>query len=91
MTEKGKLFVISAPSGAGKSTLIKAMLKSGRIPDCAYAVSHTSRVPRPGEIDGKDYHFVSREEFEKMIANGDFIEWTESFGNCYGSDKNLIM
>jgi guanylate kinase len=90
MSNKGKLFVISAPSGAGKSTLIKGLFASGHVPDYVYAVSHTSRAPRPGEVDGVDYVFVSPEEFLKMTKNGEFLEWTTTFGNYYGTSKTRI-
>jgi guanylate kinase len=88
--KKGKLFVVSAPSGAGKSTLIKAVLEDARFKDLVYAVSHTSRVPREGEIEGKDYYFVSREKFEEMAREGDFLEYTETFGNYYGTSKSVV-
>ncbi|MDR3153595.1 MAG: guanylate kinase [Deltaproteobacteria bacterium] len=90
MPSPGGLTVLSAPSGAGKSSLIKALLGDPRAAGTAYAVSHTSRAPRPGEADGQDYHFVSPGEFREMIAKGVFLEWTETFGNYYGTSRPLI-
>ncbi len=79
----GRLFVVSAPSGAGKTTLIKEVRK--QVPDLQYSVSHTTRRPRAGEKDGVSYHFVSRGTFEHMIANGEFVEWAEVYGEYYGT------
>ncbi|MDR1036926.1 MAG: guanylate kinase [Deltaproteobacteria bacterium] len=86
----GGLIVLSAPSGAGKSSLIKAVLADPRAGNTAYAVSHTSREPRPGEVDGQEYHFVTPEEFRAMIGRGEFLEWTETFGRYYGTSRVLI-
>ena len=82
------LFIIAAPSGCGKTSLVKALL--GNSKNLAVSVSHTTRKPRKGEIDGENYHFVSNETFEKMISNNDFLEYAEVFGNMYGSAKNNI-
>jgi guanylate kinase len=90
MKKPPKLYVISAPSGAGKSTLIKAVLRDPRVKGLVYAVSHTSRVPRPGETNGKDYFFVSPREFQAMIDRDDFLEWTVTFGNYYGTSEKHI-
>ena len=79
---QGKLIVVSGPSGVGKSVICKQVLAKT---DAKYSVSATTRKPRPGEINGKDYHFVSRAEFEKMIAENKLLEWAEVFGNYYGS------
>jgi guanylate kinase len=84
------LTVLSAPSGAGKSSLIKALLEDPRTSDTVYAVSHTSRDPRPGETDGLDYRFVSPETFKAMIGRGEFLEWTETFGRYYGTSRAVI-
>jgi guanylate kinase len=84
----GNLFIISAPSGAGKSSLIQALLK--RHSDMQVSVSHTTRAPRPGEQDGVHYHFISVEEFKALIANDEFFEWAEVFGNYYGTAKSSI-
>ncbi|HET9835632.1 MAG TPA: guanylate kinase [Rhodanobacteraceae bacterium] len=79
----GTLFIVSAPSGAGKSTLVNALL--AREPGIALSISHTTRAPRPGDINGKHYHFVDRKTFEAMIACGEFLEHAEVFGNLYGT------
>lgn len=84
----GKLLVISAPSGAGKTTLVKRLL--ARMPGLYYSVSLTTRGPRPGESEGVDYHFVSREEFQEKIAAGHLAEWAEVHGNFYGTDATLL-
>jgi len=88
MTRRGLLFVLSSPSGAGKSTLSKMLLAAdGAI---SLSVSATTRPPRPGEVDGKDYHFVSVERFEAMVDNGDFFEWAHVFGNRYGTPRLAV-
>lgn len=84
-TIPGILYVISAPSGAGKTSMVKALLKgNSRI---RLSVSYTTREPRPGESDGRDYHFVSRAQFESMLANNEFLESAEVYGNYYGTSK----
>jgi guanylate kinase len=90
MGASGGLFVLSAPSGAGKTSLIKALLEDPRAAGTAYAVSHTSREPRPGEEDGREYHFVTPEEFRAMIGRREFLEWTQTFGRYYGTSRVLI-
>ncbi len=82
------LFVISAPSGAGKTTIIKELLKS--MPELAFSVSATTRKRRENETDGKDYHFISVEEFSKKISNEEFAEYEEVHGNYYGTLKSEI-
>jgi guanylate kinase len=82
---RGLLFVLSSPSGAGKSTLSKMLLAGDR--DISLSVSATTRPPRPGEVDGIDYHFVSVARFEQMVAAGDFLEWAHVFGNRYGTPR----
>lgn len=82
-SDKGKLIVISGPSGAGKSTVIAKAL-AGRT-DIRFSVSVTTRPPRQGEVDGKDYYFIDRARFEQMIADGAFLEHTEYVGNLYGT------
>jgi len=84
----GNLFIVSAPSGAGKTSLVKALLASHK--EIALSVSYTSRPPRPGETDGKDYHFVSRETFMQMAQRGDFLESAEVYGNLYGTSQPWI-
>ncbi len=86
---EGVLFIVSAPSGAGKTSLVKALLKTD--PAIRLSVSHTTRAPRPGESDGRDYHFVDRERFEVMLADGEFIEHAEVYGNFYGTSKGSIV
>lgn len=91
----GNLFILSAPSGAGKSSLIKALLEKHRSIDVhnnamQVSVSHTTRAPRPGEVDGEHYHFVDRTEFESLIKQGAFFEHAEVFGNYYGTSKIVI-
>lgn len=84
----GRLFVISAPSGAGKTTLLSHVM--ARIPGLVFSVSHTTRLPRAGERDGVDYHFVSRDEFQSMIEQGRFLEYAEVHGNLYGTSQAAI-
>src|SRR3970040_804332 len=85
---KGNLFIFSAASGTGKTSLAKALVES--TPDIAFSVSHTTRAPRPGEQHGVHYYFVTREEFERMVANGEFVEHATVFGNSYGTSKQAI-
>ena len=84
----GNLFIVSAPSGAGKSSLIQALLK--RHADMQVSVSHTTRLPRPGEQHGVHYHFISVDEFKALIKNDEFFEWAEVFANYYGTSKSTI-
>lgn len=84
----GNLFIISAPSGAGKTSLVQALL--GTNPHIDLSVSYTTRDPRPGEQDGKDYHFVSRETFLTMAKRGEFMESAEVYGNLYGTSQTWI-
>ena len=84
----GRLFVISAPSGAGKTTLLSRVM--ARIPGLAFSVSHTTRVPRPGEREGIDYNFIAKAEFLAMIDAGRFLEHAEVHGNLYGTAKSGI-
>ncbi len=84
----GVLYVVSAPSGAGKTSLVKALLKAD--PAIHLSVSYTTRAPRPGETDGRDYHFVDRERFQRMLAEGEFLEHAEVYGNFYGTSKGSI-
>jgi len=80
---RGLLFIVSAPSGAGKTTLAEQLAL--QIPRLKLSRSYTSRPARPGETDGLDYNFVSRERFEAMAAAGEFLEWADVFGNLYGT------
>ena len=85
----GNLFIVSAPSGAGKTSIVGAMLAT--TPDIDLSISYTTRPPRPGEVDGKDYHFVSRETFQAMAVHGDFLESAEIYGNLYGTSQTWIQ
>ena len=82
------LFIIAAPSGCGKTSLVKALLGSSS--KLSVSVSHTTRKPRKGEINGENYHFVSKERFGEMISNNDFVEHAEVFGNLYGTARSNI-
>ncbi len=84
----GLLVVVSAPSGTGKTTICKEVLKI--VPELRFSISCTTREPRRGEKDGRDYHFISREEFETRISGGDFIEWAENHGHLYGTLKRDV-
>jgi len=84
----GNLFIISAPSGAGKTSLVHALLNIN--PQLDLSISYTTRKPRPGERDGKDYHFVSREVFLAMAERGEFLESAEVYGNLYGTSQTWI-
>ena len=85
---KGKLFVITAPSGAGKTSLIKALLEDE--PDLKLSTSYTTRKPRPGEQDGREYHFVDEATFLAMRDRGEFLENAEVHGNRYGTSRKVI-
>ncbi len=88
-SRKGVLYIVSAPSGAGKTSLVKALLKAD--PAIRLSVSYTTRAPRPGETDGRDYHFVTRQRFEMMLADGEFLEHAGVYGNFYGTSKSSLM
>ena len=77
------LLILSSPSGAGKTTLTRLLLE--QCPELRFSVSHTTRAPRSNEVDGRDYHFVDRPGFEKLVAEGAFLEWAEVHGNLYGT------
>ncbi|MFO5528027.1 MAG: guanylate kinase [Cuspidothrix sp.] len=85
----GKLIVLTGPSGVGKGTLMNAILQ--RYPELHYSVSATTRSPRPGEVNGKNYHFITRSEFEKLVTQGEFLEWAEFAGNCYGTPREAVL
>jgi len=85
---KGRLVVVSAPSGAGKTSLVRALLDS--VPNVRFSTSYTTRPPRRGEVDGRDYFFVSPAEFEEMAARGDFLEDAVVFGNRYGTSREQV-
>lgn len=86
--KKGILFVISAPSGTGKTTLLKKVM--ARVPGLNFSVSHTTRKPRSGERDGRDYYFVERGQFERMIAEKQFLEWAQVHDNLYGTSTMTV-
>jgi guanylate kinase len=85
----GRLYVVAAPSGAGKTSLVKALME--REPRIQFSVSYTTRRPRPNEIPGRDYHFVSQERFQEMIANDQFLEHAQVFDNCYGTGVRTVQ
>jgi guanylate kinase len=85
---KGILFTVSGPSGAGKTTLYKAVISM--LPNLKHSVSYTTRPPRPGEVDNRDYTFVSRDEFMAMIDKGEFVEWAEIHGKLYGTSRKRL-
>ncbi len=87
---RGTLYIISAPSGAGKSSLLRALLESDRIHQVELSVSHTTRAPRPGEVDGQDYHFVDMTRFEAMVAADEFLEYARVFDNYYGTSRAAL-
>jgi guanylate kinase len=89
MPHTGLLYVISAPSGAGKTSLVKAMLAAR--PELAVSVSHTTRTPRPHEVNGRDYHFVSRPDFDRLVAAGAFLEYASVFDNQYGTGREQVL
>ncbi len=88
MSKRGKIIIIVAPSGTGKSTLIKRLKEEFR--ELHWSVSFTTREIRPGEVDGKHYFYISREEFIKKRDQGDFIEWAEVHGNFYGTSLGFV-
>lgn len=88
-TSRGTLFVVSSPSGGGKGTIIRHVLAV--VENLSYSVSYTTRVPRQGEVDGREYFFVSRETFEEMVGAGEFLEWACVHGNLYGTAKNQVI
>jgi len=89
MQRRGLMLVLSSPSGAGKTTLSRRLLQTD--PDIVMSVSATTRPPRPNEIEGQDYFFVSPEKFDAMIANGEFLEHASVFGNKYGTPRAAVM
>ncbi len=88
----GDLFILSAPSGAGKTTLIQRMFDQARTAGArmVFSVSHTTRAPRMGEVEGRDYHFVDRETFRQLAAADGFLEWAEVHGNLYGTSRKRV-
>lgn len=90
--QRGELFILSAPSGAGKTTLIQGLLSRGLagFGGIAFSVSHTTRQPRQGEVDGRDYHFIDHASFLQMIANDRFLEWAQVHDNYYGTSRDEV-
>lgn len=90
---RGDIFLLSAPSGAGKTTLIRAMMTGAlaQFGGVAFSVSHTTRRPRAGEVDGRDYHFVDAATFQRMIAEDRFLEWAEVHGHYYGTSVDAVL
>ena len=88
MTEKGVLIIVSAPSGCGKSSVLHCLMQ--KRDTLRFSVSATTRSPRTGETDGVDYFFVTREKFDEMVKNGEFLEHAEYVGNCYGTPKAAV-
>src|SRR6267142_5934240 len=86
---RGILFVVSSPSGGGKGTLIQRVLK--QVPNLSYSVSFTTRPPRNGEVNGREYYFVTTERFEVMVAAGDFLEWATVHGKLYGTARQQVV
>ena len=86
--ERGRLYVVSAPSGAGKTSLVKALME--REPGIRFSVSYTTRKPRPNEVDGRDYHFVTMEQFTGMVARDEFLEHAQVFDNYYGTGARAV-
>jgi guanylate kinase len=88
MSKKGLFIIVSAPSGAGKSSICQRLLTA--CPEIKFSVSYTSREPRPGEVDGKDYYFISRDEFQGRIDQNEFVEWVENYGHMYGTSIKFM-
>jgi guanylate kinase len=82
------VFIISAPSGSGKSTLVSRLMAD--VPRLMFSISYTTRKPRGSEMDGLNYHFVTRDDFERMIERGEFLEWAKVFGNYYGTHRGIL-
>jgi guanylate kinase len=85
---RGLMFILSSPSGAGKTTIARKLLAAE--PELGMSVSATTRPMRPGEVDGRDYHFISQHDFDRKVEEGEFYEWARVFGNCYGTPKGEI-
>jgi guanylate kinase len=89
LNDQGNIFVVAAPSGAGKTSLVNALIE--QMPSAHLSVSHTTRAPRPGEVDGVHYHFTDRENFQEMVAADQFLEHADVFGNCYGTSRQTVL
>jgi guanylate kinase len=88
-SDRGRLYVVSAPSGAGKTSLLHALIQ--RVPNIQFSVSYTTRKPRPNEVPGRDYHFVTAERFHEMAANHEFLEHAKVFDHCYGTGARAVQ
>jgi guanylate kinase len=88
VARRGLMLVLSSPSGAGKTTLSRRLLESD--PAIDLSISVTTRPPRPGEVDGRDYHFIDRAQFDAMVARGELLEWAQVFGNRYGTPRGPV-
>ena len=84
----GNVFVVSAPSGAGKSTLTQRLVRT--VPDLIFSISFTTRKPRPGEVDGRDYFFIDDARFDTMVREGGFVEWVQVYGHRYGTGRDWL-
>lgn len=89
MNKRGKLLVLSGPSGCGKGTVLRSLMDGQE--NMAFSVSATTRAPRPGEVDGREYYFVSRERFMEMVEQGELLEHAEFVGNCYGTPRAPVL
>ena len=89
IAKRGRLYVVSAPSGAGKTSLLKALIE--REPSIQFSVSYTTRKPRPNEVAGRDYHFVTAARFHEMAANNEFLEHAQVFDHCYGTGVRAVQ
>jgi guanylate kinase len=85
---RGNVFVVSAPSGAGKSTLTQRLVRT--VPDLIFSISFTTRKPRPGEVDGRDYFYIDDARFDAMVREGGFVEWVQVYGHRYGTGKDWL-
>ncbi len=85
---EGIIFVISGPSGSGKTSVVRRVLQEEK--GLVFSVSHTTRPPRPGEVDGRDYYFISEEQFREMVERGEFIEWACVYGRYYGTSRREL-
>ena len=88
MGRRPRIFIVSGPSGSGKTTVVEYLIEA--LPETLFSVSHTTRSPRPGEVNGREYHFVSGEEFHAMIGRGEFLEHDHHFGNWYGTHSSNL-
>jgi guanylate kinase len=88
MSNNALVIIISAPSGTGKTSICRHIFRE--FPDIRFSVSYTTRRPRPGEVDGRDYHFVTEAAFKEKMQKGEFAEWAENYGNLYGTSRQVI-